>query len=219
MTHPPGTVGICVQETGRYTAFTESLAGLETPDGSGILFQYGTDIPNGMSQLAQKMDGEWLFIMGDDHCFHPDLLMRLLDHNVDVVVPLCLMRQRPFAPVVRVDDEGHVIDLTRAATSGLVKIHSAGSAGMLIRKHVLDAVREEFPGYPVFERRAEMSEDFLFCKRVRECGFEIHCDLGQTLGHMTATAIWPGKGPDGKWCQNFVVADSFLIQLAIPESE
>jgi len=209
---------VCVQETGRYTAFTESMTGLQTPEGSMISFRYGTDIPNGMSWLADNMVGDWLFIMGDDHCFHPDLLMNLLDHEADVVVPLCLMRQRPFAPVVRVDEEGHVIDLTRAATDGLVKIHSAGSAGMLIRKHVLDAVREKFPG-PVFERRADVSEDFLFCDRVRECGFNIRCDLGQTLGHMTACAIWPGTGPDGKWHQNFVVADSFLMQLPIPESE
>jgi hypothetical protein len=206
-----------VQETGRYTAFTESMTGLQTPEGSLISFKYGTDIPNGMSWLADNMVGEWLFIMGDDHCFHPDLLMRLLDHNVDVVVPVCLMRQRPFAPVVRVDDEGHVIDLTKAATSGLVKIHSAGSAGMLIRKHVIDKVREKFG--PVFERRPDVSEDFLFCERVRGLGLDIHCDLGQTLGHLTATAIWPGKGPDGKWCQNFVVADSFLIQVAMPEQE
>lgn len=218
MAHPAGTVGICVQETGRYTAFTESMTGLLTPEGSSILYQYGTDIPNGMSQLVQKMQGDWLFIMGDDHCFHPDLLMRLLDHQVDVVVPVCLMRQRPFAPVVRVDEEGHVIDLTRAATSGLVKIHSAGSAGMLIRRAVLDDVMDAWEG-PVFERRADVSEDFLFCERVRRLGYEIHCDLGQTLGHMTTCAIWPGIGPEGKWHQNFVVADSFLMQLPVPESE
>lgn len=218
MTHPPGTVGVCAQETGRYTAFTESLTGLQTPPDSVISFRYGADIVNGMNWLADNMIGEWLFLMGDDHAFHPDLLLNLLEHKVDVVVPVCLMRQRPFAPVVRVDDEGHVIDLARAATSGLVRIHSAGSAGMLIRKPVLDHVRDAFPG-PLFERRADVSEDFLFCERVRGLGFDIHCDLGQTLGHMTATAIWPGKGPDGKWCQNFVVADSFLIQVAMPEQE
>ena len=218
MKHPGGSVGICVQETGRYTAFTESMSALQTPDDTQILWRYGSHIVNGMNWLVDNMVGEWLWLMGDDHTFDPFLLMRLLDHNVDVVVPVCLMRQQPFAPVVRVDDERHVIDLAKLKPSGgLVEIHSAGSAGMLIRKPVFDRVREAFPGR-VFVEDGDVSEDFLFCDRVRSLGIPIHCDLGSRLGHMTATSVQPGVGADGLFCLEFLVADSFQIHVPLPSS-
>lgn len=207
MTHPPGTCGICVQETGRYTAFTEAMSSLQTPPGTQVLWRYGSHIVNGMNWLADNMVGDWLWIMGDDHSFDPYLLIRLLDHNVDVVVPVCLMRQQPFAPVVRVNEEGNVIDLTKLKPSdGLISIHSAGSAGMLIRKPVFDRVREAFPGR-VFVEDGDVSEDYLFCARVRELGIPIHCDLGSRLGHMAVVGIWPGVGPTGHFCIDFQVAD------------
>lgn len=216
MPHPPGCVGVCVQETGRYTAFTESMSSLQTPPGTQVLWRYGSHIVNGMNWLVDNMAGEWLWIMGDDHSFDPHMLMRLLDHNVDVVVPLCLMRQQPFAPVVRVNEEGNVIDLTKLKPSeGLIEIHSAGSAGMLIRKSVLERVREAFPGR-VFVEDGDVSEDFLFCSRVRELGIPIHCDLGSRLGHMAVVGIWPGVGPDGHFCIDFQIAD-LTVKVALPE--
>ena len=214
MTHPPGTVGLAVQDTGRFTAFTESMSSLQTPPDTHVLWRYGSHIVNGMNYLADNMVGDWLWIMGDDHSFDPHLLMRLLDHRVDVVVPVCLMRQQPFLPVVRVNDNGDVLDLAKLTPGGLIEIHSAGSAGMLIRKPVLDKLKALFPG-SVFQENPDISEDFLLCQRIRELGFSIHCDLGSRLGHLTVAGVWPGVGPDGRFCVEFMVADSFRINVGL----
>ena len=211
MTHPPGTVGIAVQETGRYTAFTESMSSLQSPVGTVISWAYGSDIVVGMNHLVDTMQGEWLWLMGDDHAFDPDLLMRLLGHEVDVVVPVCLMRQSPFWPVAKTGAD-QCLDLTSAAKTGLVELHETGSAGMLIRKSALDRVREAFPG-PVFER-GDTSEDYLLCSRLRELAIPIWCDLGSRLGHMTVAAVWPGEA-NGDGCVDFLISDSYLIQVGI----
>jgi hypothetical protein len=211
MSHPPGTVGICAQETGRYTAFTESMASLQSPPGTVISWAYGSDIVTGMNTLVDGMQGEWLWLMGDDHVFDPDLLMRLLDHRVDVLVPVCLMRQSPFWPVAKTSSE-QCLDLTSVPRVGLVELYETGSAGMLIRKSVIERVRAAFAG-SVFER-GDVSEDYLLCRRLRELGITIHCDLGSRLGHMTATAVWPGEVDDA-WCVDLLVSDSYRVQLGI----
>ena len=136
--------------------------------------------------------------------------MGLLKHNVDVVVPVVLMRQRPFYPVARMSED-EVIDWKQA--SGLVEIHSAGTAGMLIRRKVLDQWHHAYGG-PAFER-APVSEDYLFCERLREIGVPIHCDLGSRLGHLTSTSIWPGHTDEGEACVSFVVSDSYLVKVGI----
>lgn len=211
-----GTVGICAQETGRYSAFAESLAVLQTPSGTAISWAYGGDLVNGRNLLADTMQGDWIWMMDDDHAFQPDLLMRLLSHEVEVVVPVCLMRQQPFYPVERVAED-QAMDMRGAPKEGLVACHSAGTAGMLIRRPVLDRVRAGWAG-PIFEH-GDVSEDYLFCARLRELGIPVYVDLGSMLGHMTATAIWPGRGPDGEWCVNFVISDSYLVQVGIAPPE
>jgi hypothetical protein len=216
MTHPPGCVGIAAQDTGRFTAFTESMSSLQTPPDTHVMWRYGSHIVNGMNYLVDNMVGDWLWIMGDDHTFDPHLLLRLLDHKVDVVVPVCLMRQQPFLPVVRVDDGGHVLDLAKLKPSdGLLEIHSAGSAGMLIRKPVLDKLKAVFPG-SVFQENPDVSEDFLLCQRIRELGFTIHCDLGSRLGHLAVVGILPGVGPDEHFCVDFQIAD-FSVKVALAD--
>jgi GT2 family glycosyltransferase len=207
-----GTIGVCASDTARFSVFTESLAHIQTPPGSSIAFAYGSDIVNGRNLLVNElMRGAWIWMMDDDHAFAPDLLLNLLAHNVDVVVPVCLMRQQPFYPVERIGED-KALDLTTAAQKGLVEVHSAGTAGMLIRRSVLDRVRETFPG-PIFEH-GDVSEDYLFCARLRELGIPIHCDLGSRLGHATTTVIWPGEA-GGEWCVDFHISDSFSIKVGI----
>ena len=92
------------------------------------------------------MRGDWLWIMGDDHLFDPDILNRLLARELDVVVPLVAKRMPPFEPVIfsrLVDAEGHVYKKYRyeqLPTSGLLEVPVAGTAGMLVRRPVLNAV-------------------------------------------------------------------------------
>ena len=204
-------MGIPAQETGRYTAFTESMSSLQSPAGTVISWAYGSDIVIGMNHLVDTMQGEWLWLMGDDHAFDPDLLMRLLDHRVDVVVPVCLMRQSPFWPVAKTSAD-QCLDLTSVPKEGLVELYETGSAGMLIRKSAFRRVRAAFPG-PVFER-GDTSEDYLLCSRLRGLGIPIHCDLGSRLGHMTVAAVWPGE-VDGARCVDFQISDSYLVQVGI----
>ena len=187
-----GTIGLVCAPLARFTDFWLSWISLMRPGTARILIQQGMDVTGNFNRLVNDMAGEWLWIMGDDHTFAPDILMNLLAHEVDVVVPLCLKKDAPFDPVVyegeEMGEDGLVYHhVARLPEHGLTEIYAAGSAGMLIRKHVFDAIER-----PVFTTEKGMqNEDLLFCRKVREAGFKIYCDVDQKMGHIGVNAVYP----------------------------
>lgn len=210
---PPGTIGICANDTARYTAFTVSLAAIQSPPGSQIAWAVGSDIAEGREILVrERMHGEWIWFMDDDHAFTPDVLLNLLAWNVDVVGPIYLARQQPFLPTTLVDDD-KVIDLTKVPTEGLAEVYATGTAGMLIRKPVFEKMAAAHPDAPIFEKMMGRSDDYLFCERLRSMHIPIHVDLGERLGHITSTVVWPDVLDDGQRVVTFQISDSQLVQI------
>lgn len=189
-----GTVGVVSQELARFSQFWIAFMALVRPASTRFVFPQGMDVNANYNRLIQNFSGEWLWIMGDDHTFLPDVLMRLLAHEVDVVVPLCLKRHAPFDPVVYsgedgVDEESGLVRnvVARLPEKGLVEVHAAGSAGMLVRRHVFEALDQ-----PIFETtNGYQNEDLMFCKKVREAGFKIWCDVETTIGHIGTFTVYP----------------------------
>jgi len=192
-----GTVGVVSQELARFSQFWIAFLGLVRPASTRFVFPQGMDVNANYNRLVQNFEGDWLWIMGDDHVFLPDVLMRLLAHEVDVVVPLCLKRHAPFDPVVYSGEDG--IDeesgltmhrVARLPQKGLVEVYAAGSAGMLIRRHVLEAIDQ-----PVFETsNGYQNEDLMFCRKVRDAGFRIWCDVETAIGHIGTFTVYPQWG-------------------------
>lgn len=200
--YPPGTIIIVSGYLQRYTAFSQSLVSLATPPGTKLSWSSGVNIAGNLNKAIERSEGEWIWIMGDDHIFAPDILLRLLNHDVDVVSPLVLMRQRPYAPIVfKRDLPDGTFEFWQGPDlppGGLHQVAAASGAGMLVRRHVLDALDE-----PYFElgqiRTTEMSEDMFFYRKVREKGFKVYIDLDTLMGHITPAALWPRQTGDGGW--------------------
>lgn len=200
---PCGTVGVVSQELSRFTNFWLAFQGLVRPATTKFVFPQGMDVNANYNRLIDGFLGDWLWIMGDDHTFLPDTLMRLLAHEVDVVVPLCLKRHAPFDPVVY-SGEGEVEsetglarhEVARLPRTGLVEVHAAGSAGMLIRRHVVESLTQ-----PIFETtNGYQNEDLRFCQKVRDAGFKIWCDVDTKIGHIgtfIVQAQWQGDDETG----------------------
>jgi hypothetical protein len=194
-----GTVGVITSEIARFQLFQAALfaALANAPPMTRLVTAMGADISGNCNELCRQMTGEWLWIMGDDHAFEPELLPRLLAHDVDVVVPHCLKRNPPWMPVVfsHQDEEGNFVT-AQLPENELVEIHAAGSAGMLVRRRVLEAIAD--PWFRPAPDAAGLNEDLYFCQQVREAGFKIHCDSGALLGHISLHTVWP-RWQDGRW--------------------
>lgn len=192
-----GSIAYLVSDLARYDEFYESLRHTVTPDGTITYKAMGVDIVSKLNEAIKVMKGDWIWFLGDDHVWHHELLMKLLDRDVDVVVPLCSRRKPPFSPTIfkndkRSDGQWGVMNWNEIPqTSGLLKVEGRiGTAGMLIRKKVLDKI-----GFPWFEIGQECShllqEDMYFCKKIQEAGFDIYCDLDHPIGHIFRGVVWP----------------------------
>lgn len=172
-----------------------------------------------------------MWIQGDDHTWPADTLIKLLDHDVDVVVPLVCRWAAPWLPVIykKYDPKGTVqiyswseIQLLRARGRTLVSVEAAGSAGMLVRRHVWEAMRTAY-GDPVFRvghsGPDELAEDLEFTWKANQLGFDVCADLSLFMGHLTPAAMTPYEMDDGSLAITAQIHGGRLMAYTIPTPE
>ena len=213
--HPPGTIALSVGDLARYHDFTMAIRSTIEPPGTVVHMYRSLSMPANLNNIVREMrpESEWLWIQADDQVWEPDALMRLLDREVDVVVPLITRRHPPFSTLVFKEEtelgfKPYAYDELPAR--GLLEVHSCGSGGMLVRRHVLDKIREWQGHDRLFEYLAGEvpNEDTEFCRKLREVGVKIYCDVEVTLGHCGMFIAWPKRSEDGKWGINFQMGDA-----------
>lgn len=236
--HGPGVVGISGGELARYHAFTACWASLYVPEGTRPMLVAGYDtaynsndvlraaLEQCVTCLHKHQDGgcaecacptfvaaQWVNVWDDDHAFQPDTLIRLLDRNVDVCMPLYTQRQPPFHPCIyKAQHEDGSCDIFTwedlEGKSGLLPIASAGKGGILIRRHVIEKLPD-----PWFERLGKIGEDHLFFKKCREAGFGVYADLDCGIGHLTPMEVRPHRDAQGRWCGQVDLKRGVTVEL------
>lgn len=219
--HPAGVVAICCGDLARYTFAMRSIANLQAPGGSLDFWWQSNNIANSINTAFKAMIDnpayEWCWLMGDDHTFPEDTLLKLLDRDLDVVVPMCLNRFPPFdVTIVR---DGKVKPLEELPEGGLYRLspeETVGDAGMLVRRRVIEAIA--FPWYDRLRSGALGVDDQCFIARVKEHGFAVHVDLDVRIGHMSPFVMIP-VWQDGAWkvrlgCGGQPVADIIPRRVA-----
>jgi hypothetical protein len=191
---------------------------LECPDGTVVLPITGATISenrNVIAEQALQMGAEWVFYLDDDHIHTPTVLNSLLSRGKDVIGPLYLQREWPFAPIVydRENQDGSVYQrLLRPFDSGLVLVKAIGAGGMFVQKKVFENL--EKPWWRLGQIKSDLwGDDIDFCRRVRLAGFEVWCDLDSKIGHITTAEIWPVKDEKGNWLTTIVIGGKAIVTL------
>lgn len=216
LSESPGTIALPTTEIGRFTVFTVSLVGTVQPPGSYLDTKSSASVVQNLNSTLRELrpDHEWVWIIGDDHVWPNDTLMRLLtildNHpDIDLLVPLVAKRNPPW-PYVLFREAGEHDDGTPRFTwlagdeipeTGVFDVDAAGSAGMLIRRHVIDAMDDPWFYSTADEtgRVSVINEDVAFCLRARhEHGFRLCATADVTLGHIGVFNVRPFR-KDGRW--------------------
>lgn len=138
-----GVIVVATGNLGRYREFDLALRQLIAPQGTEIQFRMGVNIANhfneGLNALLKNPNHQWLWFMGDDHAFEPQLLIKLLDRRVDCVTPFCLRRAHPFLTVLHSDYDKDYVNISAdrfKGKSGLQDISglTVGNAGTLLSR-------------------------------------------------------------------------------------
>lgn len=216
--HPPGVVGVISGSTPRFYEFHDSLEWTEVPEGTKLFRAFSCNPANNCNSIMRQMppEAQWLWILGDDHDWDQGLLMRLLDRNVDLIVPMVARRVPPWLPVVynaykpaldglpHTDTRGYPWQALHEGAKydgGLLPINAAGSAGLLIRRPVWEAVEAAY-GDPIWRVGTSgpdsMCEDLDFTHKAARMGFGCYVDCNEAMGHLVPVSIFPEREEDGQ---------------------
>lgn len=215
----PGTIGIISGEIARFSDFNACLLHLERPPGSRISWARSSCIASNLNAVTRDLmasGGEWLWVLGDDHMFHREILMRLLDHDVDIVAPLVTQKVPPFSAVVferaADDPRQYYLRTLTGGRQGLVKVDACGNAGMLIRRHVFEVMSP--PWWEIGQVASDkLGEDLWFCRKARDLDFDVFVDTECAIGHMGVATYWPKWREDGTLGARLSAAGQYTIEL------
>lgn len=203
----PGLIGIVAPFLGRYREFPMCIEQTKCPAGTGLNWYYGVSGTNYYNMMAQYMlqneEYKWLWILDDGFVFHPSLLSKLLERNVDVVVPLTLHDSYPYAPRIYEDAAGGYIGVEPEwlkDQTGMIRLtdKTCRSTGMLIKRHVFEQLDE-----PWFVNGAthpgELGSDKWFCQQLHEHDLELYLDLDNVMGAITHVGVRARRREDGTY--------------------
>ena len=204
----PGMVGlISGDDQARYHHLMVSLDDLQVP--RGTVYAYATscnparNTNNLVKMLLKEPKLEWLWIMGDDHCFEEDCLMKLMAHGKDCIMPLTPRRQFPFDSVLLkewVPSKGTAQWYTWEEIEQFTEpfpIAAGGSAGLLVRRRVFESMSTPYfqVGRYIMD---DLQEDVFFTARCNSIGYTVYCDPFTTLGHLTTAIMFPRRNETGQ---------------------
>lgn len=206
--YSPGMVGlISGDDQARYHHLMVSLDALQVP--RGTMYAHATscnparNTNNLVKMFLKQPTLDWLWIMGDDHCFEEDCLLRLLAHGKDVIMPLTPRRQFPFDSVL-VKEWKPAQGVVQWFTWEEIEAHTepfpvqaGGSAGLLVRRRVFESMSPPYfrVGQFILD---DLQEDVGFTWRCNTIGYTVYCDPNTPLGHLTTSIMFPKRDETGK---------------------
>lgn len=146
-----------------------------------------------------------LMFVDSDMAFEPELVWGLLQRRKDIVGGCYVQKAYPFLPNVgTLNKDGITYNMRKPDVTGksgeLIPVDMIGTGLMLIHRRVFDAFDDPnwFEFLPVDlpehmhemvtprhkKTRAILGEDVAFCRKARELGFEIWCDLENKGTHI-----------------------------------
>ena len=180
-------------------AFMDSFLNLKKPEGIKYAIIPGTLIHEARNLIAQKAvenDFDAVFWLDSDMIVPPDALIRLTEDLInceaDIITGLYFRRKLPTNPVISKDFYWYVKDdgnVETAATSyidypkdTIFPVNGTGFGCCITSGRVLRELVEKC-GAP-FTPLMGIGEDYAFCYRATQAGFDILCDSRIKCGHI-----------------------------------
>lgn len=155
-----------------------------------------------------------LMFIDSDINFEPEDILRLMVWTTDpkkgIVAGVPRTRSTTKTYIATLDyDENEELTMTGM---GLVRAKRVATAFMMVRRDVFETLDSEHPEWRYYDGRTQrtvpcifdfmktdegyIGEDYLFCDRAREHGFEVWIDPTIKLGHMGVQEYEGHFGPD-----------------------
>lgn len=178
-------------------------------------------VPRARNVLAARFlrsSATHLLFIDTDLIFSPAHIARIASHDVPIVAGLYPKKQRELGWVCNLLDEG-----AEVRDDGLLPAKYAGTGFLMIAREVLERMVEAYPEIeydpdegdesgikwdffatgvwkcPETGRRRYLSEDWFFCQRARDLGYEVLIDTSIVCKHV-GKFIYP-MAPESEWSE------------------
>lgn len=217
MAHIKVLVTYTTGEATRRPDFYDYINLLKLPPDTLVLPNHGRSPARSRNMLieaAQDNNCTHILFIDDDQTFEPDALLRLLEHDKDIVSGLYLSKAYPHQPMVfdLADDNGSAAPcyLMTEDTDKLKPIVAAGFGFLLVKMSVFDKL--EKPYIRLGELNCEeWCDDIGFFNRVRKAGIQSYCDMTVFIGHFGSMIIKPYRDEKGVWYTTYDTAGTGAI--------
>jgi hypothetical protein len=135
-----------------------------------------------MAQMAVDSGCTHLFFIDSDMSFESDALMQLLERDKDIIGTHYNHRKLPLQTTVLEFKENRD---KRETLDALHKVEGLATGFLLIKTEVFKKMPHPWFFWKVNEKgEPTMGEDFWFCEKARESGFDIWVDLTVSIKHI-----------------------------------
>ena len=141
-----------------------------------VLFHEGSMLHVMRNRLIQKAIDEkctHLLFIDSDMMFEKDSAIRLLKRNKDIIGVNYHKRKLPVEAIVQ----------NPKKLQGLTTCDAVGTGFMLIRLDIFKKLEQPW-FFWAYADGEPVGEDFWFCAKAREMGYNIYCDMGLKMGHI-----------------------------------
>lgn len=163
---------------------------------------------NALVRHALTTDATHVLFVDSDIVAPPEVPLRLLAHNLDVVSALYFLRHPPYWPCAFLDRRDSGLPLFDYP-AGVSRVWIIGMGFALIRVAVFQRLRNHFGDEKWFSFEGGEGEDGWFGRRCEEAGILVHLDAEARCGHVAALTVHEGDYKSGRSGHSFAL-DSYL---------
>lgn len=148
-----------------------------------------------------ESDAEWILFLDSDVLPPIDVYPRLREHNLDIVSGLYYAKKDPVHPAMWSIEEGKGLSpIVKWPDGALVEADAIGLGCTLVNRRVFEYMdkpwfrwTEGFEEHPwdtqEHNRQIGVGEDFFFCHKAKEEGFNIYVDTSIKCRHESTGVI------------------------------
>ena len=132
-----------------------------------------------------------IWMTDTDQVYPQDTLMKLLEHDKDIVAAKVHRRYPPYDPILlrgTLDNFNSVPD-DEWLDKQLVEVDATGFGSVMIDMTVFEKIKRPWFRFNLYDYKDPVGEDVGFYMKAREAGFKVFVDCSIKIGHLTRLVI------------------------------
>lgn len=179
------------------TELAKVLSVIQQQEGYRINITYHQKKPitNNRNSIVQKFlaQKEYDFLMMiDDDIIPPPNIMKLVDFDKDIIVPLMfVMQEGKVLPLYLKQAKDGQLEFHREylEKQGLVPVDATGTGCIILSRKILEAMKHPFRNEYDSDGIKKLGNDLSFCLRARKLGFQPYIHLDYVADHHSVCSL------------------------------